>query len=73
MKFISNYYLADSLWLMNRYIYNTLLLNFSTGSSNFINQRVDLLVLMKFLYYYEKFVTLSNETSDNVFYIQLKF
>ena len=73
MKFISNYYLADSLWLMNRYIYNTLLLNFSTGSSNFVNQRVDLLVLMKFLYYYEKFVTLSNETSDNVFYIQLKF
>ena len=73
MKFISNYYLTDSLWLMNRYIYNTLLLNFSTGSSNFVNQRVDLLVLMKFLYYYEKFVTLSNETSDNVFYIQLKF
>ena len=73
MKFISNYYLADSWWLMNRYIYNTLLLNFSTGSSNFVNQRVDLLVLMKFLYYYEKFVTLSNETSDNVFYIQLKF
>ena len=73
MKFISNYYLADSLWLMNRYICNTLLLNFSTGSSNFVNQRVDLLVLMKFLYYYEKFVTLSNETSDNVFYIQLKF